>query len=856
MKKFLFVTLAVFMTLAMVGLVSCGDSGGGGGGGPAKGKVRVTFNANGGQLNATFSGNYIDIDKDTAVGIANWPIPTKLDSSRPGFGNFFEGWKKDGVPYEANTPIGASITLKAEWGADVVRLPPTITNFDETTIFFELSEINPNPAAVNIGVQASNAGNAAMTYTWYVTRERVTTLSEETLNNTNGAGRTGLGATYSVLRLPSEVGGDPYIDLDEPGVYYFYVGVYADADNFQSVKAYAGPRMVVVRGLFEPSIETVEKISVRNASIPLYKFELPEGAAWEDYIGFSIDYYVTADKLASAARTRLYGPFVDQDLRDTEGSTLNASYSGSGIEKWYGLGDNTLADYWRVVADQIAAGVSNNNSFIMDGRTGKVSELKADEWVNMEYSMDGTQKDDAMPDTYLLKNREEDTVYFGPYLLGGGGDQGTLTVYYARHVILIHGTDTTKYIEGVSVPYWALNNSPTGIGVYRRVVTEVPEGPFVCHCKDDQNPETHDCQCLVELGECTKEMCGECEICFPPCSGCTFDDCYCEGACDCAECAAELATKLTALKALDGITQADDAKLDSGVASMLLNSWNDVFWFTFADAGINPDFTKDTVIVNYQLVQNPGTTGVKKVVVKAGANVTSPDMNPAQYVDLAAANERTKTGQIVVDLTTWPAAGTDKTGISFQNNPQSTNAKYYIKITSVTIKAAPGGGGPGKITFGPADTTVQIVANGSNSAPGTISYNDGAYTYDRNGGGWGNQIAYFTINFGPAKLSDYTDIKFNIKTTGDAGYKNIYVLADTDMVALNEAGLTDTQRTDLAVAQSDGQVADVSDYDADFEITGAQATALAGESVLDFAIYLHSNATQVITISDFEFVLK
>jgi hypothetical protein len=792
------------------------------------------------------------------VPVAKWPLPVKSAGSGSSLVYEFLGWYNGTTAYVQTYQFSTDMTLTAKY-ADTPSLPDVTYSILPAGIIQLQKDTVPEGGMPMIVVTASAPGNATITYTWYVQETLVTDPESEL---TTQFLKSGANATDTMYTIPEAL-------LEEDGVYYYYIKMHYDAENKQKA-TYAGPITVVVRGDYVFDDETMERISIRNASIPLYKFTLPDGASWDDYTAVSIDYYITEDKLASAARTRLYGPFVEADFVAYEGGTLNGSYAGSNITKWYGLGENTKAGEWRVDANEVAAGVSRNNSFILDGRTGRVDELVADTWVTMEYPIDGSQKDNAMPAGYLPKNRAETSIYLGPYLLGGGGD--TATQYYARHVVLLNELSGDLNIEAEIVQYWAVNNADTGVGVWRRVVSDVPEAAFVCDC-DDSDPLTHVCNCEAEVGKCTKAMCGDCTICFEPCIGCTFESCYCEGECDCAECAAELPNKIAALKALNGITKvrgpgaAPDTQtpLDGGVASILKDDWNDVYYFTFEDAGLTDlDFT-ETIEVHYQLVKHPGSTAIAKMVVKAGAGVTTPDVlitgaANSQYVDLASASEKTKTGKVTIDLTKWPTvmSSTDPTapprdGISFQNNPGKT--KYYITIISANIKpAVDPGAALGAVTFGTLDTVVTAKA-------GTISYVTDGYEWVR-GGGYNGDFAWFTVNFGDGySLTDYEKVKLTINVSADAQQKRVYMIAGTNLTTTLTNGLAAEADVGALSVTPDGSNYGpyyndaLTNKDIELTIGGARAATFDGEQELEVGFYLHNN-NSTITITNVEFVLR
>jgi hypothetical protein len=854
------------------------------------GKFRIIFNWGSGGAPDDWTGtgaNYLDFDDNTAVGSTLWPVMVSRttydtnnvidpigdgdeDDPHPvymGILSFeFLGWGKDSanVAYDEtyvfnSETIGSdTITLTAGW--DRIRVGPYIRTFSANTTKIEVNQTTTLP---RISISAISGLNASITYTWYYTTEPIDDPTEEKIKDEARFIKTGMAPADQFVQMNKDD-----FDITELGSYYFYVILWCDADNLQSQHTITeDPVQIDVVKTFVPTVQTVEKVSVRNSSIPLYKFTLPDGHTWAEYPSISIDYFVAGD-VTGVARSRVYGSYLEGDIQTT------------GISETYVYVTGMI----NFNANPDSHSLNPNNSYILDNAGGNSYTIeKRDEWYTQKYKIDGTTGHGDLSQTVIPKNRDSATVktlFMGPALITGGGNTTDVPIYYVRYVYLEHASDSDLNIEASNLGggEWAINSgSSTGGGVHRRVYTgNVPDAPFVCNC-ESTNP--HVCNCVAETGKAC--ACYDCLECFPLCTCTGPDDCTCraEVNCECTGCVNAYLAKIEEMKLLNSIAQAGGDAVDvddSGVITMR-GSYDDYLFFDFPAAlGLtNTDFGAGStveLIVAYQYAIDPrGRIGGAQVTTKAGSDDPGKDLplgegTNTQYPTLSASGA----GTITLPLKYWPADAPNKDGVTFQNG--SGRKTIAMVITSVTIKPPPAGDAPTKITFGTSDTLVKIVANGTNAKPGTIDYDNGAYIYDRNAGGYGNQVAYFTINFGTAKLSDYTDIKFKIKTEpgnnggtaatdGDAGGKVIYVLANEDFAAAGPIGWTDGQlysgagdAVSMTIAQSPDNI-NAADYTFNASIIGAKAAAFDTKSTLDFAVYMHAAGRQKITVSDFEFVL-
>jgi hypothetical protein len=141
---------------------------------------------------------------------------------------------------------------------------------------------------------------------------------------------------------------------------------------------------------------------------------------------------------------------------------------------------------------------------------------------------------------------------------------------------------------------------------------------------------------------------------------------------------------------------------------------------------------------------------------------------------------------------------------------------------------------PISVIFGTAEgeCPVELQLGGSPAATGNlaIAADQKSYTVSAiTGNNYGGAMACFKVDLGTA-LYNYTTITFTYKQTGDAGYKNISILAS----ASKPGNYTGLANTDLKTAQ----IVDVSVEDT-YTVDIIPSAGYAGESVLYFIIATH-----------------
>ena len=144
----------------------------------------------------------------------------------------------------------------------------------------------------------------------------------------------------------------------------------------------------------------------------------------------------------------------------------------------------------------------------------------------------------------------------------------------------------------------------------------------------------------------------------------------------------------------------------------VIGSSSTIFYFTFADAGITPDPTAGTAKITYACVLETGTA---KAIAKNDANSWT-DTNPQQYPTFAPSTLTTQTHELSIAIS---SLATGATGITFQHNVDGNDgAKYYLKIISVEVEGAGGGGELGETTELTVDSDV---GNGTTQQGWTVN---------------------------------------------------------------------------------------------------------------------------------------
>jgi hypothetical protein len=399
MKKFLFVTLAVLMAFAMVGLVSCGDKGNDGGGG---------------------GGTAYTIEKDL-----NWP--TDAVGTNPG--------NPASVSTDKSTKKLTTAQLSAPAGAQI----PANYEFDDwyTT------------AAGNTKVTTNTAfsANGKIFAHW-----NAKALPGEVVVNFNTQGGGVVAAVRYQLEGDEDIGYTPApipadkIPADPTKILSSFIGWFEDAEggavlNLATKEFAEGTHTIYAQWNYVP---VVEKVTLKNSWFVVYRFELPEGGAWENYSTIKAQYQLDQTTITSGVprAIRLLGNYKESHFSFYDGL---ADTAGAG-KNWAMLNYNTIG----------------NNAFIMNqlgsswdaGFNAELSKIGvtavADEWFTLTYPTNGTGANATFDMNNIPDGEDEGPFYFG---IGLPGQDNTNT-FLVQDVRLVGITrpDGVKYDDVIGTP--------------------------------------------------------------------------------------------------------------------------------------------------------------------------------------------------------------------------------------------------------------------------------------------------------------------------------------------------------------------------------------------------------------------
>jgi len=209
--------------------------------------------------------------------------------------------------------------------------------------------------------------------------------------------------------------------------------------------------------------ESVEEVTLSNASQVVYRFVLPEGKKWSDYDGLSADYLVPWDgtgdnpfEVSNSGRTqRIYGNY-DLDFflfnTTTKGTAYAyASLDGNANNNEYIL-DDTGNGGWKSLADALAA---------------ELGDCPAENtWFTINYKTDGSRAN-VKPHKHL-PDANATTVIFG-LGLPGQGEKNTIQM---KNVFLKNKDGATGVVgsplfiskDGVDYPAYSAYGTDGGSG--------------------------------------------------------------------------------------------------------------------------------------------------------------------------------------------------------------------------------------------------------------------------------------------------------------------------------------------------------------------------------------------------------
>ena len=167
----------------------------------------------------------------------------------------------------------------------------------------------------------------------------------------------------------------------------------------------------------------MEKITVINGAVPVYRFTIPEGDSFGMYSGISAEFLVDAENYRKFARARAYGCYLSEDFEDLNNMVL-MDFNGNKKDK---NGPYLLSNVFG----------SQTNLDEISGGAG------AYKWFRMEFPLTGMNHPSYNQENFPDKETSG-MLYFALGL--GTGDSEIGFTYYVRNVSL-HSKDGEKTIS-------------------------------------------------------------------------------------------------------------------------------------------------------------------------------------------------------------------------------------------------------------------------------------------------------------------------------------------------------------------------------------------------------------------------
>ena len=252
----------------------------------------------------------------------------------------------------------------------------------------------------------------------------------------------GVSAADSVIGTPGQ-----FEEIETGEILPAYTGWTTQADGIQSASRGANK---VAFAQVEPV--AVEQVSLGNAWFAVYRFDLPEGKAWEDYTSVTAEYLVPSEETWEASNSvrtiRLMGPYKASDFEsyeyeETGYKTAIAPY-GSGKNAPYILHNGPAWTTFAAAFPDSAAG----------------------EWFSFSYTIDGTSYGDYNQDN-LPAPDAAGPFYFGLGVPSASSDDAN--TFMVKNITLV-GVDSADDV--IATPGYAFNASGELVPLYTGWTTQ------------------------------------------------------------------------------------------------------------------------------------------------------------------------------------------------------------------------------------------------------------------------------------------------------------------------------------------------------------------------------------------------
>lgn len=379
MKKILSILIAIGVIFAMV---SC-DDGGGGGSGSSKIKVTFNFNYPAGAAGAGASPvKVFNLDKNQALGAEFFAeVQAPAIASTDTYECDFKGW------FEAATGgTAVSINAASSWTKET-------TYYAQWT--FKQLVAPGQPISITYNLQGLPA--AAIP---------------------NGTGTSGTAVGAGLLPTPTIPPNDDYTftwlgwTATEGGTTLVTA---TDTFNYHPTFYAVYNQALILTG--------AELVSIRNSNYVVYKFELPAGKQWSDYVNITVDYAGDEDFLNGVARAiRLFG---NLKLEHIELLVLDNGKK-FGVANYTKIGNNPF-----IMNQLFSSWDAGSVKTAIQNITGETA--KPNTWYTFTHPIDGTGANATFDTNNIPAASAEGPFYFG---LGVPGQENVNT-FYMRKVTLV-----------------------------------------------------------------------------------------------------------------------------------------------------------------------------------------------------------------------------------------------------------------------------------------------------------------------------------------------------------------------------------------------------------------------------------
>ncbi|MDR2701071.1 MAG: hypothetical protein LBB72_01410 [Spirochaetaceae bacterium] len=357
---------------------------------------------------------------------APWRLRNKFWGTTDGQGSYKDGWKlgfelqinaapETGSRYgvvvwnniahtnymNANDYGEATLAGHGDGAYNFAPLPPLISAQPEGGVYAPA-------ASVSLSVTASTKDDGTLSYKWYKA------------DSMTAAGTVISGATSATYAFTAGAEGSKE---------YYYAEV-INTIGTETSSVFTGRAQILAT-----AFAVVDKLSLAE-NYAVYKFELPDGAVFDDYKSVTVDYFMDKAEFDKGIRSfRLHGNYNPSSFASRDGFNHFAFDSA-------------------------------NAAYIYDDRGGSyvTSTGGANKWFTLTLRLNGTGSDAPVPNGGFNTANKPAANAAGPFYFGIGipGNADGAKTQYVKNITMVHNSDPAKNVVTTSffgfVGYTAANN--------------------------------------------------------------------------------------------------------------------------------------------------------------------------------------------------------------------------------------------------------------------------------------------------------------------------------------------------------------------------------------------------------------